>query len=550
MSDELPPIAHSIRQRLPLVWLVPIIAILAAGWLAYRTISARGPMIEITLQSAEGIEARKTKVKHRDIDLGLVENVAPSGDLTKVIIQVRMNRYAEKHLRQGTRFWVMRPRLSAEGISGLGTLISGSYIEMEPGPGEPARSFVALEDPPVVNADVPGTNFTLHTSRVGSISQGAPVSFHGIRVGEVLGYELSDDDGSATVQIFVRSPHDKLVHVGTRFWNAGGITVALNSEGVKVQTESLQAILAGGIAFDVPRGGEAGPLAKASTVFTLFGDADAAHDAMFTRKIPFMLHLTSSAQGLSPGAAVLMRGIRVGEVTDVHLEYDAATGQLSVPVTLELEPQRTMLLHTDLSDQGFTDRAYNSFRNFVARGLRARLVSSNLFTGQKAISLDFARNPAPAALIEGGAFPELPAIDSDDIDSIMQASKQLLASLDSTVTLLHQMIGSPEVRKSIAALQGTLVNLEHLTADSATEIGPLLREVRAAARSADQTLNQATSAIKVAGAALDGNGEQGGDLAGTLNELKQAARSLHLLADYLESHPDALLRGKNAGARP
>lgn len=550
MSEQPPAPAHQERHRLPVVWLVPIIALLAAGWLGYRTITARGPMIEITFQNAEGIEVGKTKVKHHDIELGLVEETAPSRDLSSVTVHVRMNRYAEPHLRQGTRFWVMRPRLSAEGISGLGTLISGSYIEMEPGPGEPTRQFVALEDPPVVTADVPGSNFTLHTERLGSISQGSPVSYHGIKVGEVLGYELSDDDGSATVHIFVRSPHDKLVHEGSRFWNAGGITFALGSDGLKLQTESLQSILAGGVAFDVPRGGSAGPLAKVGATFTLYGDSDAARDALFTRKIAFLLHLTGSAQGLSPGAAVRMRGIRVGEVTDLHLEYDAITGLVSVPVTIEIEPQRVMILHADMSEQGFRDRSYDGLRDFVHRGLRARLASGNLLTGQKVISLDFLKDAPAAEMIEGGLYPEIPMTGSDDFDTILQSTKSLLAGLESTVAALHKVIVSPEVKRSIRSLDSSLASLDRLTAESAVEAGPLLREIRAAARSADQTLRQATATLAVTGDAFGSEGDAGGDLAGTLNELKQAARALHGLADSIEAHPESLIRGRSGGARP
>lgn len=550
MSDQPPGPALQERHRLPLVWLVPIIALVAAGWLGYRTIAARGPMIAIIFQSSEGIEAGKTKVKHRDIELGLVERIAPNPDLTAVTVEVRMNRYAETHLRQGTQFWVMRPRLSAEGISGLGTLISGSYIEMEPGPGEPTRQFTALEDPPVVTADVPGSNFTLHAERVGSISQGSPVSYHGIKVGEVLGYELSDQDGSATVKIFVRTPHDRLVHEGSRFWNAAGISFALGSDGLKLQTESLQSILAGGVAFDVPRGGAAGPPAKAGSTFTLYGDTEAARDALFTRKIPFLLHLVGSAQGLSPGAAVRMRGIRVGEVTDVHLEYDAATDQLTVPVIIEIEPQRVMILHSDLSEEGFRERSYDSIRAFVRRGLRARLASGNLLTGQKVISLDFLKDPSAAQMIEGGVYPEIPVTESDDIDSVVQSTKSLLAALETTVAALHRMITSPEVTRSIRSLDASLVHLDHLTADSAVEAGPLLRDLRAAAKSADQTLRQATATLAVTGDAFASEGDAGGDLAGTLNELKQAARALHELADSIDAHPESLIRGRSGGAGP
>jgi paraquat-inducible protein B len=550
MSDETGPrpATHE-RPRVSVVWLVPAIAIIAAGWLGYRAIAERGPEIAIALQSAEGLEAGKTRVKHREIELGVVEAIEPSIDLASVTIHARMNRYAEAHLKTGTRFWVVRPRLSAEGISGLGTLISGSYVEMEPGPGDATRSFVGLEDPPVVNADVPGTSYRLHAGRIGSVSQGAPVSFHGIKVGEVLGYQLSDDDGSATVQVFVRAPHDKLVHEGTRFWNASGISIEVGGDGLRLQTESLQSILVGGVAFDVPRGGEPGPLAVPTTAFTLYGDAGKARDALFTRKIPFLLHLTGSAQGLAAGATVRMRGIQVGEVTDVHMEYDAATAQMTVPVTLEVEPQRVEILHSDPSGSGFEERSYAAFKRFVARGLRARLASGNLLTGQKIISLDFVTGAPQAELLEGGAYPEIPTIEADDLDSLVQSAKSLLASLQGTAVSLDRIITSPEVQQSLRSLDRSLANLERLTRDASAQVGPLLVGLRALSSSADRTLKQATRTLAVTGDAFASDGDAGGDLAGTLIELKQAARSLHILTDYLDGHPESLILGKSSGGK-
>src|SRR5579859_3914993 len=216
MSEESLPSASRVRHRISAVWLVPIAALVVASWLGYRALVERGTPIEITLQSAEGLEAGKTKIKHQDIELGTVEAITPDPTLSSVTVQARMNGYAKPHLVQGTRFWVVRPRLSLEGVSGLNALISGSYIEMDPGSGRPTRRFIGLEDPAVVSADVPGTSFVLHTQRLGSIGAGAPVSFHGIKVGEILGYQLSDADGRAAVRVFVRSPHDKLVHDGTR----------------------------------------------------------------------------------------------------------------------------------------------------------------------------------------------------------------------------------------------------------------------------------------------------------------------------------------------
>lgn len=543
------PVATHEKRRFPLIWIVPIVAVLAAGWLGWRTLAARGPMISITVNGAEGIEAGKTKIKHHDIELGTVESVEPSDDLKRVTVEARMNIYAKAHLTKGSRFWVVRPRLSAEGISGLSTLISGSYIEMDPGQGEPERHFTALEDPPVISADVPGTHYVLKTDRLGSIIQGAPISFRGIMVGQVLGYELSDKDGSATVQIFVKAPHDALVHEGTRFWNASGFSVELGSSGPRLQTESLQAILTGGVSFDVPPGGESGEVAKPNSSFELYPNVEKARDALFTRRIPFLVHFAGSVEGLAAGAPVRLRGIQVGAVTDVHLEYDAKTGRQSVPVSIEIEPQRVKLLNTpDTSDEDFKKRSYDAFRRFVESGLRARLTSASLITGQKVVSLDFLPDQPHAEMIEGGIYPEIPATGDADIDSLMQAAKGVLVSVKSAVDGVDQTIRSPELKRAVASLDRSMANFEAITKDAQPQIGPLLGELRSASRSADQALKQVSSTVGTMGDALSSD-PAGGDLAGTLSELRDAAASLHQLTDYLESHPESLLRGKSGGGK-
>jgi paraquat-inducible protein B len=547
MSEQLPSAVTKL-QHFHFIWFVPIVAIAAAGWLGYRALREHGTLVEITLDSAEGLEAGKTKIEHRDIELGTVETITPNSSLSSVTVEARMNSYAKPHLVDGTRFWVVRPRFSLEGVSGLNTLISGSYIEMDPGLGNSTRRFVGLVDPPVVTSDIPGTSFVLHATSLGSIGLGAPVSYHGIKVGEVLGYRLSDSDGSATVNVFVRAPHDRLVRDGTRFWNSSGIAVAFGSDGVKIQTQSIEAILAGGVSFDVPPGGDAGSLAKPLSSFTLYADLDEAHNALFTHKVPFLLHLAGSAQGLSPGATVRMQGIYVGEVTDVHMEYDAATKHMTVPVTLEIEPQRVRILHSQFSELGFENRSYSAFSDFVRRGLRARLAAGNILTGQKIISLDFIPGSPKSNMIEGGVYPEIPVVESADFDSIVQSAKSLLDSMHDTSASLNRIATSTEVKHSLISLDRSLANVDRLTHDASIETGPLLQSLRVVSKSANETLRQATRTLSITGDAFGSDPEGGGDLAGTLNELKQAARSLRVLTDYLESHPESLIRGKSAGA--
>src|SRR5258707_3720597 len=272
-----------VRHRVSIVWLLPLVAALAACWLGWRTLSERGPIITISFASVEGLEAGKTKIKHNDVELGVIECLLPTSDLAHVVVTARMSKFAESHLTEGTRFWIVRPRFSVEGISGLSTLVSGAYVELDPGQGSVTHRFTALEEPPVINANEPGVTYTLHATRLGSIAQSAPIYYRGIKVGQVLGVSLSDMDGSVSVRIFIRAPHDRLVREGTRFWNASGISVTAGDDGLKIQAESLSTLLAGGIDFDVPPGAERGEGATSDTQFTLLHDVAAAHDSIYTR---------------------------------------------------------------------------------------------------------------------------------------------------------------------------------------------------------------------------------------------------------------------------
>jgi paraquat-inducible protein B len=538
-----------VHHRVSAVWLIPLVAALAVGWLGWRTLSARGPSITITFARAEGLEAGRTKIKHNDVELGLIESLAPTSDLAHVVATARMSKSAENHLAEGTRFWIVRPRFSVEGISGLSTLVSGAYVELDPGQGPGTRRFTALEEPPVINADEPGVTYTLHATRLGSIAQSDPVYYRGLKVGQILGHDLSDTDGSVTVRIFVRAPHDQLVRQGTRFWKASGVTVTAGSEGLKLQSESLLTLLSGGIEFGVPSGADRGEIAKFDTSFTLYDDAAAAHDAIYTRTVRFLLHFPGAVDNLAPGAQVRMQGMRIGQVADVHMEFDAATDRVSVPVVIEIEPDRVQLLHETTALTAFEPRAYATFARFVARGLRARLGSGNLLTGQKVVNLDFAPDALGPKMIENGEYPEIPTIPSDDLDRLISSAEDLLGSLQITVNKLNGIMSSPEAMRSVRSLETSLANLDHITRDARVGVGPLITALRAAAGSADAALKQADGTLGAAESALDGRRSDGGDLAGTLRELKTAARSVRVLADYLESHPNALLLGRSEATR-
>src|SRR5579863_6331599 len=284
------PVQASTRhsRRLPVIWIIPIVAIAIGGWLAWNTLSKEGPTITISFDSAEGLQAGQSQLKFKDIVLGTVQSLDLTPDHSRVLAKVSTTRQAEPLLTDTTVFWVVKPRLFAGNISGLNTLLSGSYIGMLPGQtaGKSQREFTGREDPPVLQANVPGHIFLLKANRLGSISLGSPVFFRDLSVGEVLGWDIADMATSVTIRAFVRAPYDSYVHDESRFWNASGVSLKLSGAGVELQMESLRALVLGGIAFDTPADQAASSVSTAQHVFPLFPDHDAANSASYSRKIP------------------------------------------------------------------------------------------------------------------------------------------------------------------------------------------------------------------------------------------------------------------------
>src|SRR5919108_4005427 len=427
-SDAVPEAEVKTSRGISIVWLVPLVAAVIGIWLAYTTLQERGPTITITFDNAEGLEAGKTKVKYKDVEVGTVESVRLSEDLKHILVTAEMVKDAESYMTEGTRFWVVSPRLGAGGVSGLGTLLSGVYIGVDPKPGAAAREFVGLAEPPLITSDTPGRHYTLRATTRGSISRGSSVYFRGIEVGQVVDYALADDNQSLDIQVFIRAPHDQLVQDDSRFWNASGFRASLTASGVQVATESVQSLLTGGIAFDTPMSATPGKPSAENTVFTLYDSYDAVTQAGYTTKVPYLIQFDESVRGLSPGAPVEFRGMRVGTVSDVGLQIDVATESIRIPVTIEIEPQRIQFTGTDDVEALIKESPYALMEKLVERGLRAQLQPGNLLTGQMLVDLGFHPNAAPANLDRSGEYPEIPSVPSE-IDALTASASGILTEL-------------------------------------------------------------------------------------------------------------------------
>jgi paraquat-inducible protein B len=546
--DPTAPPEARVRGRRPFhfVWLVPIVAAVIAGFLGYRALIDQGPTIKLTFATAEGLVAGQTKIRHKAVELGIVKTITLSKDMSHVEVRADMQRQAERFLASSARFWVVRPRLNAGNISGLETLLSGAYIEMDPGISRGPRqvAFTGLEEPPAVRSDEPGKAFQLKADRIGSLSSGSPVFFHDIVVGEVLGYDVHPAEAAANasiiVHLFVRAPFDTFVHSGTKFWNASGISVDLGAQGVQLRLESLQAVLSGGIAFVTPPDASAGPPVAPDTVFTLYKDAASAASAGFSRRIPFMVYFEGSVRGLAVGAPVELFGIEIGNVTAIDLEFDPQIGKSRVAVRLEIQPERVLkpdALHgTDPMEVA---------RRMTARGIRAQLRSANLLTGQLYVAFDV----FPDALV----LPSLPG----GLEGITTSAGEILRkidalpladigrNLDQALRGASDITNGPELKQSLRALNETLNELQDLVRKADAGAGPALKRLPEIAQGLQTVVDRAGKLVGSADVGYGENSEFRRDVQRLLEQVSDTARSVRLLADYLDQHPDALLRGRS-----
>lgn len=528
------------NRRFSIVWLIPLVALLVGIWLAYTTISKMGPTITIMFKSAKDLEAGKTKIKYKDVELGKVTSIQLNDDLSHVVVTAEMSKQAENLLSDHTRFWVVRAKVAATGISGLGTLFSGAYISMDPGlPGKPLKDFTGSEDPPAVTTDAPGMMFSLLASRRGSLEKGAPVFYRQIDVGQVTDYHLSEDGTSVNLQVFINDPYHKFVYRNTRFWNASGVEVALDTEGIKVNTDSVVSLLIGGISFGVPPGEIPEKPAVNKTEFILYDSLDQAKEKAYLLKEKWLLYFDESVRGLSPGAPVELHGIRIGQVLDVHLEFDREKYAFRIPVLIELEPERLVFEQDAAGERG------KIMEMLVEKGYRAQLDTGNLLTSQQLIVVSLIPDAPPASIVWGGPYPVFPTIPKT-IQGIKEKVARIIDKIDrmpirqigddlrDTIHGVKKLVNSPEMEKALHNLDASLEESRMLLSDLRTNIAPQL----------SATIDEAKSALEGAGTILKSDSPLQIRMNGALDEVTKASRSLRHLLDYLEQHPESLVHGK------
>lgn len=507
------------KARPSLVWLVPLFAALVGAWVAATKILSEGPTITIVLPTAEGLEAGKTKISYNGVEVGTLKTIRLSKDHRTVTTTAQMEPETDAFLVDDTKFWVVSAQISGANVTGLGTLISGSYIGMEIGRSEkPKRDFVALKTPPVVSREAPGRIFLLKTPDLGSLDRGTPVFFRRLKVGEVTSVALDAAGDALTVEVFVNAHYDKYVKKDTRFWQASGFDVSLSANGLEVKTQSALSILIGGIAFETPDTALEQPPAETNSTFTLFEDRAEAFKMGAVDPQTFVLIFKESVRGLAPGAPVELRGIQVGEVVDVSAQVDAQTFEFSTPVTIVLDGTRMGVKVVDLGPgEDFLSARKALVDKMVANGVRAQLQTGNLLTGALFVSFDFFPD-APPATVDWSQKPVRLPTAPGELEAIEASLTSIIKKIDA---LPIKAIGD-DLQKAMAELDRVLV-------------------------SARGTLDSGKKTLDNAGNLIGPDSELSAELSSSLGEVSRAARSLRVLADYLERHPEALIRGKTEG---
>jgi len=532
------------------IWAVPIAAIAVAGWLSIRALSRGGEEVTVVFDNAYGLKQGGTPVMLRGVKVGDVAAVSLGRGLQDARVKLRLDSDVDRYLTSGTRFWLVGAKFDLADPSSLKGLLAGPQVAMSPGPGKPTRLFQGLDQPPAMPLPANGAAFVLTADQLGGLRAGSPVFCGQDAAGKVTAVRLLGPH-AFEVDVFVNAPFDRLVGAHTRFWNSGAFQVSATSSGVKAQLLSPTALISGALSFDTPPDAAAGPAAPAGARFALFDDEGAAKNAAIGPQVAYAIRFQGPVGGLAAGAPVMMDGFRIGRVTSVRLGYDAAAGRLITPVGIALEPALLHIEHAGAAASTDWRPAVDAMlRRLIARGLRARLAQDPPIVGAHRVELVFAPGSGVAALVARDGVETIPATTSGDFAAIAGHADQVLVKLDKVpfarigenlrqaTGRIRALVSSPKLADSLNNLDRSLAEVDLAIHEAGPQVGPLVAKMRGAADEADRAAAAARRIVAGDPASQDS------DLPSALHELTDAARSIRVLADYLERHPEALIEGK------
>ncbi|WP_233809032.1 PqiB family protein [Paraburkholderia sp. HP33-1] len=518
------------RQRwLSTIWTVLLVAILISGLMLAYALAQRDPRVTVSFLSGAGLVAGETPVRYRGVKIGRLEHLRLSDDGQRVYAELRLDAAGQRIATCGTKFWVVRPRIDVKNISGLMTAVSGTWIDVDIDSHSirACHVFAGFDSPPATTSDEEGARFVLGATSLGSLNAGSPVYYRGAQVGQVFGYSLGRTGGIVRIDVFIRKPFDRLVTSGTRWWHASGVELKLDSSGTRLDIPPAAALLAGGVAFDTPRGSVSAASDANVPNVAGFHLADNRTDAMRANEAPpavVRMRFAQSVRGLSVGAPVEFRGVGLGTVTAVDIDLNPERGRFDMLVTLSLYPSRLGRNYRDSLGDGAGMAGRALLRQLVVQGLRGQVRTGSLLTGQKYIALDVFPH-APVAYVDTNRTPvELPTVPNS-LDELQDQLSNIVRGLDRMP--LQEIGGNLD-----AMLRRSNALFERLD----TELVP----------GAHSTLGSAQLAFRSASAILEQSSPLQGDVHQALTELRRTLAGLNTLSDYLERHPEALLWGKAA----
>ena len=514
------------------IWFIPIVAIFVALWMVYYQWSNEGPLITIEFNTAEGMQAGKTKIKSRNVDIGEVVDIELKDDSNGVLITARMSNSAEHLLVADSKFWVVSPQITHTGVSGLSTLISGVYIEIAPGKSEDEKSdFVALDDPPVTPVGTPGLHITLNSNDQFAYSKGDPIIYKGLTVGQFEDIYFNFDERVVYYNAFIKAPYHQLITNNTKFWDVSGLRIDLNADGLSVKTGNIETMLTNGVTFDVPKGMPFGEVITERSYFDIYANYEAADDQRYKESVNFVILVSETVRGLKVGAPVEYRGVHIGQVASTNLRVNNAPDKLikedfKIPVLISIHPARV-----GLPDDA-TGASLMSEQNkyWIQRGLKAVLRTGSLITGSLFVDLQHFHQQPIDKISQFEGYDVIPTV-TGQFSQITDKAERFIDNLNSLP--LNDL--SHNANQLLIEVSETAQELQQLSASVEQLVGDVTKDKLSA------QLIQTLKGINKLTQDLSSGSKGYQDVRETLRTLTDTMQELKPLLNQLNSQPNSLI---------
>ncbi|HED33909.1 MAG TPA: intermembrane transport protein PqiB [Gammaproteobacteria bacterium] len=519
-------------KSISIIWLVPFVALLIGAWMLYFQLSHQGDLVTISFKDGAGIEAGKTKIKVKNVQIGIVEKIELNKTLDGVVVSARVHNNEKNLLMDDSAFWVVRPKIGKGGVTGLSTLVSGAYIELSPGISDnKEKHFTGLESAPVTASGSPGLHITLANRGGYHLQVGDDILFRGIKVGRIEYVYFNADERMVYYNAFVESPYDELVTTNTKFWEINGVEIHVSADGIDMQTGTLETLISGGVTFDVPAGLPLGGIVKQREVFAVFSDKAAIDDDLYEKGIQYILLFKGSVRGLSVGAPVTFRGVKVGRVVRTDIDYPKMGHLLNpdtyIPIMITIDPAHVGYKENEI----LLGQAKKDIMSLLQQGLHGRIETGNLLTGSKYITLQY-ETGLTTKIKHFNGYDVIPTL-GDQFDQIINRFSGLLDKLNQLP--LKKIFNTTSI--TLKQTEDTLKNI----GQASSQLETLLKQ------SSDENLvgniNAVLMNIKKLSASFSTGSPTNQTLNNTLRAMQDSLNELKPLLIQLNQNPDSLIFG-------